>query len=105
MYDFIKLLNGAELVITNSFHGAALSINLGKQFYCFRRFSDNDNKSQNSRIYDLLELFDIQNRLIDEHDEIIDLLKKQIDYSEVHNKLNKMREKSKNTLLNVIDTN
>ena len=62
-YEFINLLDHASLICTDSFHACALSINLSKDFVVFKRFDDADKKSQNSRIYDLMDMFDLQNNI------------------------------------------
>lgn len=60
---FIKLLLDAKFVCTDSFHATALSINLNKDFIELLRFDDNDKKSQNSRIKDLLGLYELECRI------------------------------------------
>lgn len=63
--DFLRLLSGASLVVTDSFHGMALSINLSRDFIALRRFDDDDSSSQNSRIYDLFDTLGIPSRFYD----------------------------------------
>lgn len=60
--DFIQLLNGAESVITNSFHATALSINLNIPFFVVS--SRDRNKDLQTRISDLLEETGLNNRKI-----------------------------------------
>ena len=59
--EFIDLFMRAEMVVTNSFHGTAFSINFNKEFYVELH---NVKKSRNSRMEDVLELFDLKSRLI-----------------------------------------
>ena len=61
--EFVYLLKNARVVCTDSFHATALSINIGKEFYVVKRFMDNNPQSQNSRIYDLLSHYCLQDRL------------------------------------------
>ena len=61
--EFIYLIQHASLVCTDSFHATALSINHSVPFVEFMRFKDDDNKSQNSRIYDLLEHYGLMDRI------------------------------------------
>lgn len=63
--EFVKLLAEADFVCTDSFHATAFSINLQKPFVEFMRFKDGDEKSQNSRIYDLLAHCGLWNRIYD----------------------------------------
>ena len=53
LQEFIGLVDGAALVVTDSFHGLALSALLSKEMLLLRRFSDDDPASQNGRLYEL----------------------------------------------------
>ena len=55
--DFLALLANAELVITDSFHGVALSLNFGKNFVAFT------NRDNPVRVQHLLEKLQIENRI------------------------------------------
>lgn len=66
--EFIDLINNAAVVLTDSFHGAAFSLNLNKPFFVFMRFTDNHPICQNSRIINLLNTFSLQTRLISSDD-------------------------------------
>lgn len=59
---FVSLIYNADLVLTDSFHGTIFSINLNIPFITFKRFKDNK-KSQNSRIYNILSLTDLNSRI------------------------------------------
>lgn len=87
VYDFLYYLANAEYVVTDSFHGTAFSVNLGKQFVSFAapRF--------NSRLLSILELFDLQDRFLTEFDGTVDAVDKEIDKEKVQNKLNDERER------------
>ena len=61
--DWLSLLYGAEFVLTDSFHATAFSIIFNKSFYVLKRFSDTSPKSQNSRIYHLLNMTGLENRI------------------------------------------
>ena len=61
--DWINLLYNAEFILTDSFHATAFSIIFNKNFYVLKRFSDNSSKSQNSRIYHLLNMTNLSNRI------------------------------------------
>ena len=60
--EFVRLVDGAALVCTDSFHGIALSVNLSKDFIAFRRFCDRAPGSQNQRLYDLFDRLGLGNR-------------------------------------------
>ena len=59
-FEFLYLIKSAEFVCTDSFHAMVFSILFNTKFCSFLRFSNDDIKSQNSRIYDLLSKFDLQ---------------------------------------------
>lgn len=98
--EFVKLLKDATWVCTDSFHATALSINFGKNFTEFLRFKDSDKGSQNSRIYDVLDTFKLQNRL---YNEMQEMWSKPIDYKESHERLNHLRTDSTDWLINAIE--
>lgn len=60
--EFIALVKEASLVVTDSYHGTALSIVLERQFINLKRFSDSDKASQNIRFKDLLDRLGIDDR-------------------------------------------
>ena len=81
--EFLYLINNAEIVCTDSFHGMALSINMNKNFYGFVKHKGEISGGDNSRIYDLLKRFGLENRLVYETEsrpEISD----SIDYAKVN---------------------
>lgn len=57
---FIRLIYESQYVITDSFHGTILSINLNKNFYTYYSAI----KGSNKRLTDLLESFNLQDRII-----------------------------------------
>lgn len=63
--EFISLIKNAKYICTDSFHGMVFSINYNKPFSVFKRFKDNDPRNQNSRIFNLLRLVSLEDRLID----------------------------------------
>lgn len=91
--EFVRLIEGATMVCTDSFHATALSIILSKQFVEFKRFSDDDQVSQNSRIVDLLNFYGLQDRL-----DIYNALST-IDYKRIQTKLNKAIEESEQYII------
>lgn len=97
-FDFVELVNNASYVLTDSFHGVAFSINLEKQFVVFKRFKDDETKSQNSRIYNILSKTNLENRLISTDAPISFLEKNIIDYKKVNPLLEAERQLSLNFL-------
>ena len=85
VFDFLYYLANAEYIVTDSFHGTAFSVNLGKQFVSFAapRF--------NSRLLSILELFELQDRFLTEFDGTVDVIYKEIDREKVERKLQSER--------------
>lgn len=61
--EFLELIKKASLVCTDSFHGTVFSIIYEKSFYTYERFSKKDGNSQNSRIYNILNITELTSRL------------------------------------------
>ncbi len=61
--EFIYLIDHAEIVLTDSFHGSAFCVNLNKTFYNFVKCDGNLSGGDNSRIYDLLNRMKLTDRL------------------------------------------
>lgn len=98
--EFVRLIKEATFVCTDSFHATAISINLEKDFVEFMRFQDNDNFSQNSRIYDLLNHYGLISRI---YSEIKDDWSKPILYTNITNQLQTDRKESLEFLVNAIE--
>lgn len=89
--DFVNLINKAEYVCTDSFHCSVFSILFKRKFMTFYRFNSSSKSSRNTRIDNLLSLFNIQERLYQGN---IDLIFNEINYHEVHNRLDLLRKDS-----------
>ena len=98
--EFISYIANAEYVVTDSFHAVALSIIFNKKFVVYKRFSDANKDSQNSRITDLLNLFRIPERLVENDISCID---DEIDYSKINDIIDSKRTEAKTYLLNSIE--
>lgn len=62
--EFLGLIKNAAFVCTDSFHGTVFSILYERPFYTYERFSNKDSNSQNSRIYNILKIVGLEERLI-----------------------------------------
>lgn len=88
--DFLYYIKNAECVFTTSFHGLALSINMNTNFYyeLSRKVVNN-----NARLIDLAAALGLSSR------EIIEYMdESKIDWDDVNNRLDALREKSINYL-------
>lgn len=95
---FLKLISNAEIVFTDSFHASCFSILFKREFYILKRFKDENPKSENSKIYNLLSEFGLEDRLIESDFNIM----KNIDYDSLGDKLSELRKKSYVFLNNAI---
>lgn len=93
---FVTLLKNAEYVITTSFHGLALSINLQKNFSVIL-------SSYPERLTTLLNSLQLNNRIIEKGKEITDQFYKKINWDEKTKKLLEIREKSLDWLFNSVE--
>lgn len=92
VYDFVKLFAEASMVITDSFHGTAFSLNLNVPFCSVV----NNIENADSRILDLLTSVEEQSRIIRKETPITDV---QISTKATNNyKIEEEREKSINKL-------
>lgn len=89
--EFIQLVRDAEYVFTDSFHCSVFSMLHQKKFFTFRRYSSDGNVSTNGRLYSLLSLVSLENRLLNGSESVDDVMKSIIDYSSVQEKLSNMR--------------
>ena len=92
--DFLSLVQKASFVCTDSFHGTAFSILFKRDFYVFERFGKDSKESTNNRIYSLLEMLCLNNRLIGNNEETRSDFLKDIDYSIAYDRLLCNRQKS-----------
>lgn len=90
--EFVTLIKHANMVLTDSFHGVALSIILNRNFYVFERDREKNATSMNARLYDLLNKFDLSNRII--HSEDFSLEQTDIDYNDINKKIGHYRNES-----------
>ena len=97
--EFLSLVEKAEYICTDSFHGMAFSVNYNKPFFVFLRFKEDDSICQNSRIFNLIDSLNLRNRLVDDFSRDIDYyISQSIDWKYVNGKLYEMREFSLNYL-------
>lgn len=90
--EWLSLIAGAQLVITDSFHGCAFSILFNKPFFAFI----NENRGS-SRFYSLFESFELQDRVIKSASDVS--LGKQVDWARVNEILSRRREASREFLI------
>lgn len=92
--EILGYISNAEVVITTSFHGLALSVILNKEFWVI-------NHSGNYRQRNLLSLLGLDNRLVISQEQCP--VDEQIDFSSVKNVLNEAVQSSKDFLRKALD--
>ena len=96
--EFLHLMKRASLICTDSFHGTIFSVLNHRDFITFKRFSDKDPASQNSRIINLLETLCLEDHLWNEGGDVAET-----DWNNVDSLLEVHRKKSVNFLQNALD--
>lgn len=69
--EFLWLIKNAEIICTDSFHATIFSLLFEKEFYTLKRFASGASDSQNGRIQNILEKYDMKNRFIDPESQFI----------------------------------
>ena len=101
--EFISLVKNASLVLTDSFHATVFSINLKTPFISLCRFSKIDAKGMNSRLTTILGALDLEDRLLDENDEIVKEILFDIDFEKTHKALNELRKNDSDFLKEILE--
>ena len=98
--DFVNLIDNAQYLCTDSFHGCAFSLIFQKQFYAFYKSAQGTKMSVNSRLDSMLGWAGVSHRIIKGHVEITDKLLQPINYVEVSKNIDEKREMSMSFLVN-----
>lgn len=92
-FEFIWIIDHAQFICTDSFHGTVFSILFHKPFYVFNRIDNH--KNQNSRFETILRMFELTNRFYSPKD----TLKLTVDYKNIEQVLKNERRRSERYLL------
>ena len=76
--EFLSLVNNAECVVTNSFHGVIFAVQLRTPFYCFSR------EQGDTKIGEVLSLFGLNNHIMIDGTEKVPSM---IDFDVVHDRI------------------
>ena len=103
--EFLGLIKNAEFVITDSFHACVFSMIFETPFVVFERDKAGEAGNMNSRIYDFLEEYHLENQLVTEEK----LLKMKdiptVDFAYAHEHWKKRRKESLEYLENALKDN
>ena len=99
-FEWVEMFKYAEFVFTGTFHGVVFSILNQKQFKVFLT-----NKSRMMKVNDILDLFHLESRLIEEGFEFdLDKMKNEINYSQLDESIDKLKKESVRFLHEAIST-
>lgn len=104
--EFVNLINNAYCVCTNSFHAMSFSIILKKNFWAFVNDKNivSTQTHPQTRLLDLAESLGLSDRLLDSSSCGNVDIEKGIDYTSVSQKLEVMRERSKQYINNIVNS-
>lgn len=88
--NFVSYYSQAAFVITNTFHGNVFSILFNRQFICA--------PCEKKKVIELLAEMGLEQRRISTKDDFVNTSNEQIEYTNVNNKIQGVREKSKSYL-------
>ncbi len=103
--EFISLIKNASLVLTDSFHATAFSINMKTPFISLCRFDKSDKKSMNDRLVTILNMVGLSDRLVDANDTISNDFLYDIDFEMAHKFLDEKRQNDRNFLMDALNYN
>lgn len=95
--DFMNLIYNASMVVTDSYHGTILSVNLGKDVYSVCKGFPSD-----FRKIDVLNRLGMSDRIIQNPEELLVREYEPIDYAVVNKRIQLLREESMDYLVNAL---
>lgn len=100
--EFVGLIREAEYVLTDSFHCTIFSTLFRKQFFAFRRYSNDSAVSTNSRLYSLLGTLGMRERLLTGKETIKETTSLFVDWNQVHQRIANLKAESIRLLENAL---
>lgn len=92
--DFIKLIDNASFIFTDSFHASVFSILFHKRFWVFDRFESDKRHSTSSRILSLLSIAGLTKQYVHSSDNFNPDYNLENDFDVVDNKIECLKKKS-----------
>lgn len=90
--EWLTYYRDAEVVFTNTFHGTVFAMIFRKPFVVIMQ--NGDYQKQNCRLFSILKMFNMQDRICSEKNKIEDILSKNINYEQFEIDLTGWRNKS-----------
>lgn len=94
--EFIGLIDGAEYIITDSFHAVAFSLLLHKKFWVFVEIGTKASLKPNSRIINILDKTDLMHRMLNDQKSQECLISEPIDFQHVDSVIGQYASHSQN---------
>jgi len=98
--EFIALVQQAQCIFTDSFHGMAFALNFGKNFYVFDRDDASGAGSMNARITDTLDMLGLSQRRITDPNAVLD--NTPLDFSSPQRLLQEQKQLSQKWLMSAL---
>lgn len=92
--DFLKLIRGAEIICTDSFHATAFSVIFNKMFVVCERHGSNTNGSTNGRLKSFLNMISCNDRLCENVEEVETVISSPPQYEFINEILDDKRKES-----------
>lgn len=89
-YEFLDLIDKAEIIVTSSFHGTAFAVNFGKPFLALQ----NGKSNSDDRISSLLPMVKLDSQLVTTETNLSDNISPYYDAVKAIDKLNQIRKSS-----------
>lgn len=96
--EFLGYIKNAKFVVTDSFHCSAFSMQYHTSFITLQRYGANAANSTNTRIYSLLQQFGLENRILNNKEELQQLVKEDPDWNFCEKQLDIKRTESNDYL-------
>jgi hypothetical protein len=84
-FEFLGLIENADFIVTDTFHGTVLSIALNKQFAV---------AAYKEKVFRIIEQFELLDRNVDRRTDITDVFNKIINYDAINYKISELRRQS-----------
>ncbi len=94
--DLLSYFRYAKAVVSDTFHGCILSIKYKRPFTAIVRASNDYSNQQ--KLIGLLDLFQLQDRIVNNPDDMTKIMAKEINYSSVDEKLFNKKQEALNYL-------
>ncbi len=94
-FEVLAYFKNADYVITDTFHGSIFSIITGRKFGTIVRKSQENEYGNEEKLNDLLEKFNLSNRIIYNINKIDSIINNDINYSKVQKIIEKSRKDTK----------